>query len=432
MEENRNSRKMYRIIAIVSCAVVVIALGIFLGYKLAKKDTPKEVLTNTPAEALANTPTEAPTEAPTNTPTEAPRETEDTETHSPDEQIVGAGEWVMSKKYLLQEGEEYLREEYFYDEQGRLTEERTYNLDGSLYWTEYHLYDCNGERMEHWTPDRGGSLDLVRFTDMTDTVVYVDGYFGEVCREDFFDDGFIKEFRIYQSAEQSEKKLVTMVQWEYDSARKNIRRISYTYDSDGESELAGDLRVELDSEGRIARKVKVENPNGVQSVTEYQYEGNRRIETVTWGTGTDEFVYKGNHLISSRVRMGSGTVRVTERFYPNVNWPRMEFWGDYLESVTEIAEDGTETPLYKVEFTNDGKPLREIAFENGEGVVVVEYRYGSGGKLSAVLTRHFHDSELTEAVVIKPDQYGNPGECDVYMFGVHERYEWIRLSDAEQ
>ena len=99
MEENRNSRKMYRIIAIVSCAVVVIALGIFLGYKLAKKDTPKEVLTNTPAEALANTPTEAPTEAPTNTPTEAPRETKDTETHSPDEQIVWAGEWVMSKKY---------------------------------------------------------------------------------------------------------------------------------------------------------------------------------------------------------------------------------------------------------------------------------------------------------------------------------------------
>ena len=223
-----------------------------------------------------------------------------------------------------------------------------------------------------------------------------------------------------------------MIKWEYDDERKNIRRTYYMDGDDGELEQVGDLRIELDSEGRIARCVDYGHPNGVQSVTEYRYEGNRRIETVTWGTGTDEFVYEGNHLISSRVRMGSGTVRVTELFYPNVNWPRMEFWGDYLESVTEIAEDGTETPLYKVEFTNDGKPLREIAFENGEGVVVVEYRYGSGGKLSAVLTRHFHDSELTEAVVIKPDQYGNSEECDVYMFGVHERYEWIRLSDAEQ
>ena len=431
---------MFRIIAIVSCAVVVIALGIFLGYKLAKKDTPKDIPTVTPTELPKEDPTYTPTEAPTNTPTEAPKETptitpkeaKDAVTPSVVEQIAGAGEWVMSKKYWLQEGEEYLREEYFYDEQGRLTEERTYNLDGSPCWTEYHLYDCNGERMEHWTPDRGGSLDLVRFTDMTDTVVYVDGYFGEVCREDFYDDGFIKEFRIYVARKPSEKKLEKVIKWEYDDERKNIRRTYYMDGGDGELEPVGDLRIELDSEGRIARCVDYGHPNGVQSVTEYRYEGNRRIETVTWGTGTDEFVYEGNHLIFSRVRMGSGTVRVTERFYPNVNWPRMEFWGDYLESVTEIAEDGTETPLYKVEFTNDGKPLREIAFENGEGVVVVEYRYGSGGKLSAVLTRHFHDSELTEAVVIKPDQYGNPEECDVYMFGVHERYEWIRLSDAEQ
>ena len=37
-----------------------------------------------------------------------------------------------------------------------------------------------------------------------------------------------------------------------------------------------------------------------------------------------------------------------------------------------------------------------------------------------------------EGAVIKPDQYGNPVECDVYMFGVHECYEWVRLSDAEQ
>ena len=414
---------MYRIVAVVSCAVVVIALGIFLGYKLTKKDTPKEVLTNTPAEL--------PKENPTYTPTITPKETKDAVTPSVVEQIAGAGEWGVSKKYWLQEGEEYLRGEYFYDEQGRLAEERTYNSDGSLYWTEYYSYDCNGKRIEHWTPDRTGELDLVQFTDISGTVVYVSGYYGETCQEDFYDDGFIKEFRIYVARKPSEKKLEKVIKWEYDDERKNIRRIYYMDGGDGELEQVGDLRIELDSEGRIARCVDYGHPNGVQSVTEYRYEGNRRIETVTWGTGTDEFVYEGNHLISSRVRMGSGTVRVTERFYPNVNWPRMEFWGDYLESVTEIAEDGTETPLYKVEFTNDGKPLREIAFENGEGVVVVEYRYGSGGKLSAVLTRHFHDSELTEAVVIKPDQYGNPEECDVYMFGVHERYEWIRLPDAE-
>jgi len=406
---------MYRIIAIVFCAVVVIALGFHLRYKLTKKDAPKEVPTVTPTESS----------------TKAPTETKDEVTPSVVDQVVGAGEWGVSKKYWIQEGEEYLREEYFYDEQGRLTEERTYNLDRSVYWTEYHSYDCNGERMEHWTPDRGGTLDLVQFTDISGTVVYVSGYYGETCQEDFYDDGFIKEFRIYVARKPSEKKLEKVIKWEYDDERKNIRRTYYMDGGDGELEPVGNLRIELDSEGRIARCVDYGHPNGVQSVTEYRYEGNRRIETVTWGTGTDEFVYEGNHLISSRVRMGSGTVWVTERFYPNVNWHLSDcFLYEYLESEIEVAKDGTETPRYKVEFTNDGKPLRQIELETG--AVVTEYQYGADGKLSEVLHWSYYlvDPKLTKAAVIKLDQYGNLVECEG--LGVCERYEWIRLSDAEQ
>ena len=426
MEENWNNRKTYLTIAIVSCAVVVIAVGILLGYKLTKKDTPKETSTVAPTEVPKETPTYTPTEAPKNTPTP-----------SYDEPVAWTNGWVMSKKYRLREGEEYceeyLRGEYFYDEQGRLAEERTYNSDGSLYWTEYYSYNCNCERMEHWTPDRGGELDLVRFTDMTDTVIWVDGWYGETYQEDFYDDGFIKEFRIYAAGEQSEKNLMKVVKWECDDERKNISRMQYTVRFDGELEPVGDLRIELDSEGRVARCVDYGHPNGVQSATEYRYEGNRRIGTVTWGTGTDEFVYEGNHLISSRVRMDSGTVRVTECFYPNVNWHLSDcFLYEYLESEIEVAKDGTETPRYKVEFTNDGKPLRQIELETG--AVVTEYQYGSDGKMSAVLTwnPYLDEPGLIEAAAIELDQYGNLVKYDDYSLGVCERFEWIPLPDAEQ
>ena len=301
------------------------------------------------------------------------------------------------------------------------------DFDGFVDWTEYYSYDRNGERMEYWTPERGGQLDLVRFTDMTATVIFVDGFFGEVCREGFFDDGFIKEFRAYQSGKRSETKLVKKVTWEYDAGRKNIRR-TYSVDRGAEElETVDDLRFELDSEGRVVRCVNH------QSVTEYRYEGNRRIETVTAGTRTDEYVYEKNRLVSSKKCMNDGTVEISKRFYPNVNEgesfaPNIFDSFPYLESRIVVEKDGTETPVSKVEFTDDGKPLREINLE--DGVVSIEYQYGSDGKLRAVLHSSFGDPLLTEAADIKSDQYGNLAEC-AYQ-GVRARYEWIRRSDVQQ
>ena len=430
MEKNQNNQKAYRTIAIVSCAVVVIVVGILLGYKLTKKDTPKETSTVAPTEVPKETPTYTPMEAPKNTPTP-----------SYVEPVAWANGWVMSKKYRLREGEEYceeyLRGEYFYDEQGRLAEERTYNSDGSLYWTKYYSYDCNGERIEHWTPDRSGELYSMQFTDISGTVVYVSGYYGETYQEDFYDDGFIKEFRIYAAGEQSEKNLVKVVKWECDDERKNISRMQYTVHFDGELEPVGELQIELDSEGCVARCVDYGHPNGVWSATEYRYEGNRRIGTVTWGRGTDEyeygpeheFVYEGNRFASSRKRMNDGAVRVTECFYPNVNWHLSDcFLYEYLESEIEIAKDGTETPRYKVEFTNDGQPLRKIEVETG--AVLEEYQYGADGKLCAVLTGDTK-TPLHKTAAIELDQYGNLVKYDDYRLGVCERFEWIRLPDAE-
>ena len=195
-----------------------------------------------------------------------------------------------------------------------------------------------------------------------------------------------------------------------------------------------DLLCELDSDGRVVRCVNHGEWDGSDefpAFDEYEcrYEGNRRIETVTWGTGTDEFVYGGNHLISSRKRMGSGTVRVTECFYPNVNWHLSGFLHEYLESVTEIAKDGTETPRYKVEFTNDGQPLRKIEVETG--AVLEEYQYGADGKLCAVLTGDTK-TPLHKTAAIELDQYGNLVEYTDYWAGTYTRFEWIRLADVKQ
>ena len=438
MEKNQNNQKAYRTIAIVSCAVVVIAVGILLGYKLTKKDTPKETSTVAPTEVPKETPTYTPTEAPKNTPTP-----------SYVEPVAWANGWVMSKKYRLREGveycEEYLRGEYFYDEQGRLAEEKCYDAQGSLDYTDYYSYDYDGERVERWQPDRDGKLYSATIWDMSgEIVVHVDGHNGETYQEDFYDDGFIKEFRVYGNSdnpagEQSEKNLVKVVKWECDDERKNISRMQYRVHSDGELEPVGELQIELDSEGCVARCVDYGHPNGVWSATEYRYEGNRRIGTVTWGRGTDEyengpeheFVYEGNRFASSRKRMNDGAVRVTECFYPNVNWHLSGFLHEYLESVTEIAKDGTETPRYKVEFTNDGQPLRTIEVETG--AVLEEYQYGADGKLCAVLTwnPYLDEPGLTEAADIELDQYGNLVKYDDYRLGVCERFEWIRLPDAE-
>lgn len=63
-------------------------------------------------------------------------------------------------------------------------------------------------------------------------VIWVDGY-RETYEEEFYDDGYIKEFRVYGEAS---KKLEKMVKWEYNAEKKNIRRIYYTDCGNGESD----------------------------------------------------------------------------------------------------------------------------------------------------------------------------------------------------
>ena len=455
MKENRNNRKVYLIVAIAACAVVLTALGILLGYKLTKKETPTEAPTETPTEAPTETstvtPTEAPTETPTVTPTGAPTETpteapteiptetpteapKDAETPSSGEETAEAGEWILYKtrEHSGNKKRDLDRErEYFYDEQGRLTKEQCYDVhDDAIWYTIYYSYGQNGEKMENWWPDRGGQLYSVEFTDMTGKVVYVDGYHGETYQEEFYDDGLIKEFRVYGN---QAKELEKMVKWEYDAERKNIRRTTYYKDfGNGELNLVDDLRVELDSEGRIVRYVDHEarNENGlVPSDTEYEcrYEGNRRIETYTGEKGAvNEFVYEGDRLITEKRRYKDGTGRIREYFYPNAKLLESEC----LFSEIEVEADGTEIPLYKVEFTDDGQPLRMIEIETGE--VCEEYQYGPDGILSAILSMHFGEDSLWDYADFKLDQYGNLVEYANYWEGIYVQYEWIRLPDAKQ
>ena len=410
MEENRNNRKTYLIIAIVPCTVLVIALGIFLGYKLTK----------------------------TKTPTEAPKETKDEEALSGEEtpsfdEEAGAGEWVLvrSKQYWLDSDRECLHREDIYDEQGRPTESRYYNSDdGSVEYTRYHSYDHNGEWQERWIPDRGGKLEDVWFVDMTGNGVLFGG--SGTYEEEFYDDGYIKEFRVYW--EQS-KKLQKIVKWEYDDGRKNIRRIFYRDWGDGELKLMDDLLCELDSDGRVVRCVNHGEWDGSDefpAFDEYEcrYEGNRRIETSTCGDGYcyDEVVYEGDREISWKTTYADGTGNV-ERYYPHINSfpPYSRLRHAYLESEFDIAADGTETFRYKVEFTNDGQPLRKIEVETG--AVLEEYQYGADGKLCAVLTGDAK-TPLQKTADIKLDQYGNLVEYINYGMGFHERYEWIRLPEG--
>ncbi len=406
-------------IVIAACAVVIIALGIFLGNKLTKKEPP----------------TEAPTETPTETPTEAPKETKNEETTSSGEE-AGADKWVLYKTHEYSGDKKILDRvrEYFYDEQGRLTEEKCYDAQGSLDYTDYYSYDYDGERVERWQPDRDGKLYSATIWDMSgEIVVHVDGHNGETYQEDFYDDGFIKEFRVYGNSDnpsggQAEKKLLNVLKWEYDAERKNIRRISYTVHDNGELKPVDDLRFELDSEGRVVRCVTPKDGNKTQSVTEYRYEGNRRIETVTEGASVFEIVYEGGRIISRKSIKGDGTGWREEYYYPNVNSFNADYVYTYVENEITVKADGTETPKYKIEFTNDGQPLRKIDLETGE--VLVEYQYGSDRKLSAVLAGHFGDLTLRKVADIKLDQYGKVVECTSY--GIYARYEWIRLSDAEK
>lgn len=401
MTGRSNGRRKHLIIMVAACVVVLIALGIFLGYKLTKKDTPKE--------------------------------SKDEKAPSSGEQTAEAGEWVLSKVYWLKSGKEFLNREYVYDEQGRLTELRTYDYDGGpLKETQYYSYDHNGEWREDWTPDKGGQLNSVMFTDMTGAAVSV-GTDYETYQEEFYDDGYIKEFRVYWNSDdtsggQPEKKLIRMVKWEYDTERKNIRRTDYKDSDNGELQLVDDLRVELDSEGRVVRCVNHGDSKGFPeypNYTEYEchYEGNRRIETCTYADGgSGERVSEGNRVISDKTKLPDGSGWIEEYFYPNINTLNTDFWYPYLKSEIDFDADGTETTLYKVELTSDGQPLRRIELETG--VVCDEYQYGSDGKLSAVL--------CGPEAEIKLDQYGNLVEYTSKTYDISARYEWIRLSDAKQ
>ena len=437
----KEGSKTYLKIVIAVCAVIVIAVGVVLGYKLTHKDTPKETkktLTETPTDTPTVTPTEVseetPTEAPKETPTVTPKETKGEETSS-------SGEWVLYKAYEYSGNEKILdrEREYFYDEQGRLTKENCcHTYDDTVDWT-YYSYDCNGEKMENWS-GKDGQLNYVRFTDMTGTTIYVDGWNGETYQEEFYDDGYIKEFRIYGGLSE---KLEKMVKWEYDAGKKNIRRMYYTDCGSGEPELVDDVWFELDSDGRVVRFVDREERNEnefVPSAAEYEcrYEGNRQIETYTYTDGDSvEVVSEGDRVISKRIRCEDGTGSIEERFYPNANLLTERVWEmqpglfiEYICNEIEVAADGTEKPLYKVEFTSDGQPLRKIMLETGE--VCDEYQYGPDGKLLAVLNRPFREPELLKMVDIKYDQYGNPVEYTDYWGGTYTRFEWIRLADVKQ
>ncbi len=55
---------------------------------------------------------------------------------------------------------------------------------------------------------------------------------------------------------------------------------------------------------------------------------------------------------------------------------------------------------------------------------------GADGKLCAVLTGDAK-TPLQKTAAIELDQYGNLVKYDDYRLGVCERFEWIRLPDAE-
>ena len=176
---NRNNRKSgteddrrpYIIIAIAACAVILIAFGILLGHKLTKKDTPEETKKET-------------------TTTVTPEETKE------------KGVWLLSKEYPYLYGKPYLGREFSYDELGRMTQMTTYEADGSVSETEYYSYDLNGTRTECWIPAKGGECQIISLEDITGENISVRPYAGETYEEEFYKDGYIKEFRIYRDTEE--------------------------------------------------------------------------------------------------------------------------------------------------------------------------------------------------------------------------------------
>ena len=419
----KEGSKAYLKIVIAVCAVIVIAVGVVLGYKLTHKDTPKET------EETKKT--------------GETKKTEDEETPDSDKTYdrIDIRKSVLSKVYSLETGKEVLQEEYSYDAQGRLTQKVVYSYDGSVRYTEYYSYDQNGEKMERWAPSKGGELMDFWFTDITGTGVSVEGY--EVYEEEFYDDGSIKEFRVYGdlenlSEDRSKMTLVKKVNWEYDAGKKNIKRVYYMDHGNGHMELTDDLQFELDSQGRVIRCINPNDWNGrenIKSVTEYQYDdrilGSRVIRTVTKGKEIQEDIFEGDRLISEKVVEADGSGWMREYWDPNVNvlpssfdYPRMESW-------KQFDALGNETPLYKIEFSEDGRPLRQIDIESG--ATYIEYQYGSDGQWNAVLVGN--DENLPVKVMdIKVDQYGDLTEYSTavaeaaWAYGAGERYEWKSIS----
>lgn len=405
---SENDRNPHLIIAIAAAAVVLIAVGILLGYKLTKKDAPKK------AEGGA-------------TPTVGAEEDDED------------GVWLLSKRYSLSMGEESLEREWSYDEQGRVIQEKTY---GSYEYTEYYSYDRNGVKAERWIPAKGGKLDCVWFTDFTGTFVSVASDRGEEYEQAFYDDGSIREFRIYMDSENlsaggSHEELFEMVTWEYSADRKNVRRKTYLDRGTGQLDLMQDYQFEMDSQGRVVRLINPDDWDGkeaVQSVTEFRYEGKRETQTVTKGKAVLEDVYENGFCISEKVIETDGSGWIQKHWYPNMNpfpesfdCPLMNEWIDYDAA-------GRESPLYEIEFDKDGQPLRQIVLSTGE--TAIEYTYGPDGKWNGILIGS-SESPLQMKMNIKLDDHGNLVEYTAengaqWVYGSGARYEWIRMPDPEQ
>ena len=425
-------------------------MGILLGHKLTKKDTPKENEADV-------TPTVTPTIAPTATPTVA------------EEKTLKNGRWLLSKEYYSKNGEDFPGTEFSYDEQGRLTQKTVYNKDGSVNrhysydeqerltqmtsykddgsvdQTEYYSYGVNGKRAELWEPDKGGECKTITITDIGRKEYTVDLWGYETYEEEFYEDGYIKELRTYwkeseySGGPRNQKILEQKITWEYDPERNTRRRKIYDYREYPEGSIPlSDEQFELDADGRIVKCIGLgDDVNGSKFEVVYKYEGKRCFAYKTSEDGWMEWTWNDWEVwdvVEYKDVRADGSEISWETFWPNVNsfpeglkFPRMT-----VEK--RVESDGTESVTGRIQFGADGQPVRLIDSETG--AILMEYEYSSDGKLIGVLEGG-DDTPLKKVLNIQMDQYGNLVECTPivgYKWGNGStiRWEWIFVPDQEQ